>query len=396
MKPRLLIIHNRFVIGGPALDTIPLAYHLKDDFDIHILYGCKEKDELEPWFLLERYKGLKLVKIESLQRSPNIFKDYQAYRFIRKYIRSFQPNIIHTHGAKAGLIGRLAAKKSKVPSVHTFHGHLFHSYFPLFVSKLLTELERYLAKHTSKIIAISSVQQEDLKSILIIPGGKIKVIPLGIDYIDCLNNTHFVQAFKRTYKIDPETICIGMLGRIVPIKNPIFFLEVAKHIIETNRGEDIRFFIVGDGTEKSKMLQFLKDQNLTYTETTEKAPFVFTSWVQNIQEILVGMDIVVLTSLNEGTPMSLIEAQMCAKPVVAVKVGGVQDTMQDTETGFLVDAHDVKKFAEVTIRLINNRSLRECMGRKGEVFAKNKFSKEQEVKAFKEVYNSLLNKTCIN
>ena len=126
--PRLIIILNRFVIGGQAVDTIPLAWHLSNDFDILILYGEKEKDEVEPQFLLEQYPGLRLKKIKTLQRSINPFYDVVAFFSVLRTIINFKANIVHTHGAKSGFIGRLAAFMAGVPVIiHTFHGHFFHS-----------------------------------------------------------------------------------------------------------------------------------------------------------------------------------------------------------------------------------------------------------------------------
>lgn len=390
MKPRLLIIHNRLVVGGPALDTIPLAYHLRDDFEIHILYGNKEDDETEPSFLLEKYKGLKLVKIPSLQRSPHPFRDFLSYKAIKKYILAFKPDIIHTHGAKVGVFGRLAASSAKVPFVlHTFHGHLFHSYFNRFLSGGLVYVERWLLKLTHHIIAISKTQKQELESILKIKDtDKVKLIPLGVDYIDQSMQPHYKQAFRRTYKLDEETVCIGLLGRLVPIKNTDFFIDTVEQVLKKSPVR-VKFFVVGDGNEKGNMMYRLQQKQIAFTESAhEDAPVVFTSWIQNIQNILAGLDIVVLTSHNEGTPMSLIEAQLAGKPVVAVNVGGVKDTMIAGETGFLIDKHIVNEFAEAVIRLAEDISLRKEMGKKAMQFAVQAFSKEKEVSSLTVLYNS--------
>jgi len=390
MKPRLLIIHNRLVVGGPALDTIPLAYHLRNDFDIHILYGNKEEDETEPTYLLEKYSGLKMVKIQSLYRSPHPIRDYLSYRFIKKYIRSFNPQIVHTHGAKVGVFGRRAASKAKVPFIlHTFHGHLFHSYFNKLLSSSLILIERRLLKYTNHIIAISKTQQQDLKLFLRIDDrNKIKLIPLGVDYIDQSMQTHYKQAFRRTYKLTDATVSIGILGRLVEVKNLGFFIEVVEEVLK-NCGANIRFFVTGDGLEKNAMMEQLKKRKIKFSESPhDEAPVIFTSWVQNIQNVLAGLDIVVLTSHNEGTPMSLIEAQLSGKPVVAVNVGGVSDTMIDGETGILIATHDVKNFSKAVIRLIEDKLLRAELGENAKIFATKSFSKENEVNSFKALYNS--------
>src|SRR5687768_7985377 len=142
MNPRLLIIINRFVIGGQAADTIPLLYHLKDKYLIKVIYGEKEADEIEPLFLLQQYPGLDLQKMPSLKRSINPFADVISTFRMYKLIKAFKPDIVHTHGAKSGLTGRIAAKIwGKAVLVHTFHGHLFHSYFNAFTTKAIIQTE---------------------------------------------------------------------------------------------------------------------------------------------------------------------------------------------------------------------------------------------------------------
>jgi glycosyltransferase involved in cell wall biosynthesis len=390
MKPKLLIIHNRLVVGGPALDLIPLAHYLQNDFEIHFMYGCKEKDETEPSFLLEKYSGIKLVKIHSLQRSLFPLKDFTAYNAIAQHIKAFRPDIVHTHGAKVGLLGRLAAHRAKVPLiVHTYHGHLFHSYFNRFFTGLLISLEKKLFKITDIIIAISQTQKKDIETTLDVKDSKkIRVVPLGVDYVDGASREHYRQAFKRTYQLGNETICIGMLGRMVPIKRPLLFLQVSALMLKQPGGQRLKFFVVGEGSELPAMKHYLKQQQVRYTEHNEDCPVVFTSWIQNIQNVLEGMDIVVLTSLNEGTPLSLIEAQLCGKPVVAPDVGGISDTMVDGETGFLLKGHDVREFAGAIERLVNDEQLRDQMGEKGRQFASSSFSKEKEVERMREIYLS--------
>ncbi len=388
MKQKLLIIHNRLVIGGPALDTIPLAHHLEDEFDIHILYGCKEKDETEPSFLLNKYPKLKLINIPHLKRKPDVVNDLKAYKFIQNHIRQYKPNIVHTHGAKVGLLGRLAAKRSGVKRiVHTFHGHLFHSYFNRFVSSLLVILERKLTRYTDIIIAISRSQAEELSKLLRISvADKLRIVPLGVDYIDPHLSDHYLQAFKRQYQLEANTACIGLLGRMVSIKNPVFFLKVAQYVLQTYNSTPVKFFIVGDGDELPNMKQYLNSNNIAYSETQADKPIVFTSWVHNIQNILEGLDIVALTSFNEGTPLSLIEAQICGKPVVAVNVGGVKDTMIPNETGILIEHHNIKKFGDALILLIKDEVLRKEMGVKAKKFATANFSKQKEAVLLRSIY----------
>ena len=180
-KPRLLIILNRFVIGGQAVDTIPLAWYLKDVFDILIIYGEKEIDEIEPTFLLEKYKGLQLKKIRHLRRSINPLTDLIAFFRVLGAINTFRADIVHTHGAKSGFIGRLSAWLSGVPVIiHTFHGHFFHSYFSKAVSRSIAIVERAVGKITTSAIALSTNQKNELVEVYkILPASKINIVPLG-------------------------------------------------------------------------------------------------------------------------------------------------------------------------------------------------------------------------
>jgi glycosyltransferase involved in cell wall biosynthesis len=163
---------------------------------------------------------------------------------------------------------------------------------------------------------------------------------------------------------------------------------VVEYILK-NSAYRVKFFIAGDGYEKPAMKRRMQERNIEFTDSSQgDEPVVFTSWIQNIQNVLEGMDIVVLTSFNEGTPMSLIEAQLCGIPVIAVNVGGVKDTMIADETGFLINGHDLNQFGEALIRLIANKALRDAMGEKARKFASASFSKEKEIQNFRKLYLS--------
>jgi glycosyltransferase involved in cell wall biosynthesis len=393
MKPRLLIILGRFVIGGHASDTIPLAYRLRHDFDILILYGDKEPDEVEPWFMLQHYPGLQLKPIKRMKRSINPFNDFFTFFEIRQIIRQFKPAIVHTHGAKSGFLGRLAAATLHIPVVvHTFHGHLFHSYFNPLVTRLLIAVEKWLASKSTCLIALGQKQLAEIQVQLRLPASILKVIPLGIDYINPTLAQQNRIAFRQDYQLPEETIAVGIVGRLVPIKNFPFFVAVVASYLQQYQDKQVVFFIIGDGQEKASIEQQLMEKNIPFThqKNAHTAKVFFTSWITDAQQAIDGLDVVVLTSFNEGTPFSLIEAQFCGKPVVAVNVGGVADTLQDNETGFLVAPGNVAAFAEKIHVLAVDEGLRHRMGKKGVEWVQARFSKEAEVKAFTELYLSSL------
>ncbi|MEP6683355.1 MAG: glycosyltransferase [Parafilimonas sp.] len=393
MKPRLLIITNRLIVGGISNDIIPLAYYLRSNFEILILHGEKEKSEADANFLLNNYPGLNIKKIPSFQKQTNPIKDTMAWFAILKEIKGFNADIVHTHGAKSGFLGRLAAYKHKVPSIlHTYHGHHFHSYYNGFISSFLLKIEKRLARITTKIIAISEWQTKELTEIYsIIPAKKIRTIPIGIE--DGKKNIDPVKQrclFRKKYAVEEDVIAIGIAGRIVAIKNLKLFIQVAAKLLSSS-SKKLCFFIIGDGILKKQIEKECTTLNIHYTENTgEKANIIFTSWIEDIMPAMHAMDIVALTSNNEGTPMSLIEAQFCGKPVVATNAGGVRDIVLNNETGFLAEPGDAEMLYQKLKLLVENNELRNTMGNKAAEFARSNFSKQKEIESYNQLYKSLL------
>ncbi len=392
--PRLLIILNRFVIGGQAVDTLPLAYFLQKDFEILILYGEKEKDEIEPTFLLEKYPGLQLQKVQYLKRAVNPFVDIAAFCQLFTAILKFKPHIVHTHGAKSGILGRSAAFLAGVPVIiHTFHGHLFHSYFSKSVTRLVILIERFLAKFTTGFIALSNSQYSDLvERFKIATASKLKIIPLGFINDDLQAKNLLRIDFRKKYNLKDDDVAIGIVGRIVPVKNHFFFADVANKILKEHAVQNTAFFIIGDGDLKMELEQYFEKAHVPYSEKeiSDENRVVFTSWLTNIPEVMSGLDIVVLTSLNEGTPLSLIEAQAYGKPVVATNVGGVSDTLIKNVTGFCIEKNDLNEFVSKVFLLVNDAAKRIEMGEAGAKFINQKFSKQKEIDMTKDFYFSLL------
>jgi len=393
-KPRLLIILNRFVIAGQAADIIPLAWYLKPDFEILILYGEKEKDQVEPLFLLQKYPGLDLKKIRYIRRSLNPFIDILAFFHILTVIVNFKAHIVHTHGSKTGFLGRLAAWVTGVPVIiHTFHGHFFHSYFSKRISFFIAGIERAVGKITTCVVSLSNSQKDELANkYKILPASKIVVIPLGLAFDNNNNSAVSEENFRKTYNLQKDDVAIGIVGRIVPIKNHSFFVKVVRYILTETVTNPPAFFIIGDGNLRDEVKNELHQKNISFSNKTinPQTRVIFTSWLTNIDEVMNGLDIVVLTSLNEGTPLSVIEAQFFKKPVVSTNAGGVKDTMQNDITGFIVEQNDIAAFCKKLCVLINDQDLRKKMGEAGNKFVSGKFSKQEEVTSTKNLYLSLL------
>lgn len=385
--PKVLRIINRFNIGGPTYNATFLTRYLSDDFETLLVGGLPEPDETDSLHIPRSY-GLEPVLIEEMKRLPDLASDRAAYKRLKEIIQDFKPDIVHTHAAKAGALGRKAARDCGVPViVHTYHGHVFHSYFGKIKTALYKFIERRLARQSDGIIAISPLQKEELAAVhKICDTHKIRVIPLGFD----LGRFQEQLASKRlhtreTYEIADDQIAVAIVGRLAPVKNHGMFLDALTLLLE--KGIRARFFIVGDGSERTQIENRVHELNARYGPCIE-----MTSWITDIATFNAGMDIICLTSDNEGTPVSLIEAQACNLPVISTDVGGVRDIVQDGETGFVVPRKDVAAFAEKLELLILNKEIREKMSQNGWNFVREQFHYTTLVANMESYYRELLAK----
>ncbi len=384
--PKVLRIINRFNIGGPTYNATFSTKYLSESSEAKLVGGLPEKDEADSLYILKEY-GVDPVLIPEMKRTPSFSSDKKAYKKLKEIIEEYQPDIVHTHSAKAGALGRRAAKACGVPIiVHTFHGHVFHSYFGNFQSKIFQFLERRLARISTGIIAIRTVQKEELADTYhICSAEKIKVIPLGIDLSKFEINKEQNRASTRSKYNLEDKVAVAIIGRLAPIKNHSLFLDVIESLCE--RGIFANYFIVGDGQEKNAVFARAEQLKERYNVSIE-----MTGWVKNIGEFNAGMDVICLTSDNEGTPVSLIEAQANNLPVVTTDVGGVRDIVQDGETGFIVPPKNVNQFAEKLGFLIENQEIRQKMSQNGWNYVKEKFHYTTLVKNMEEYYLELIEK----
>jgi glycosyltransferase involved in cell wall biosynthesis len=387
--PRVLRIINRFNIGGPTYNATFLSVFLSDDFETLLVGGLPEPDEEDSLYIPKKY-GVKPLLISELQRTPNFKSDRIAYKKLKEIIREFKPDIVHTHASKAGALGRKAALACNVPVIiHTFHGHVFHSYFGRLKTTLFQFIERRLAAKTTKIIAISPLQKEELSAVYhICKPEKISVIPLGFDLEQFQENlTEKRRITRANYQLSENEVAVAIVGRLAPIKNHALFLAVIELLAQKKC--TARFFIVGDGMEKEQIAKEVKRLHETFGVSIE-----MTSWIKDIATFNAGMDVMCLTSNNEGTPVSLIEAQACNLPVVSTDVGGVKDILIPGETGFIVPKNDPNAFARALEKLIESKELRAEMSEKSWTFVKNKFHYRNLVAQTEALYRELLqNKT---
>lgn len=387
-KIKVLRIINRFNIGGPTYNATFLTRYLGDEYETKLIGGLPEPGEADSLFILEKY-GVKPELIEELKREPNPASDRKAYRRIKKIIEEFQPDIVHTHASKAGAIGRKAAAACNVPViVHTFHGHVFHSYFGKIKTRIFKEIEKNLARKSDGIIAISEQQKKELViDHRICEADKIKVIPLGFDLTPFqLKQAENRGATREEFGISEDEVAIGIIGRLVPIKDHNFFLDTIDQVLEKST-KKLKIFIVGDGTERELIASRVEELNKKHG-----GKIVMTSWIRDIASFNAGMDIICLTSKNEGTPVSLIEAQAANIPVISTNVGGVKDIIRNQETGIIVDERDCDLYANELLELVENEKKRQKMSQNGWKHVEERFHYTTLVQNVDEFYKELLKK----
>lgn len=392
--PKVLRIHNRLIIGGPAINVTYLTRFMAPEFETKLVIGGKDDHEQDA-IHLTRDLGIGATVVNEMRRDIHPLQDGIAYEKIKKIIEEYKPDVVHTHAAKAGVIGRLAAEACNVPViVHTFHGHVFHSYFNKWKTNMFIQIERYLAKKSTGIVAISASQKHELADIYkICPPEKLQVIPLGLDLDKFQVNKESKRIdFRKKYFIEDDEIAIGVIGRVVPIKNHALFVAAAKKLVAATT-KKVRFIIIGDGDMRPQMEADFKAAEIDYTyfpDKAKKATAICTSWLTAMDEVLAGLDIVALTSNNEGTPVSLIEAQAAGKPVVSTNVGGVADVVVDNQCGYITEPGNADEFAEKLLLLVENDCQRKAFGEYGCNYVSEKFSYQRLVRDMSDYYHKLI------
>lgn len=393
--PRILRIANRFNLGGPTFNVAYLTKYLPDNYETLLIGGDREENEASSSHILADL-GIEPVIIPEMKREISLGVDMAAYRAIEKIIDDFKPDIVHTHASKPGAIGRLAAHNRKVPViVHTFHGHYFHSYFNKLKTNMFKQIERSLAKRTSKIIAISEIQKHELSiEHKIAPPEKFEVVPLGFDLDRFRTDTESKRKeFRAEFNVTDDEIAVGIIGRLVDVKDHKYFLRLCKHVLDKTT-KNVRFFIIGDGEMRTELEEFCNEINIEFNAHPNYLPahakLTFCSWRTDIDRINAGLDIVVLTSKNEGTPVSLIEAQASGTPVVSTNVGGVENVVEHNVTGLLAEQSDELKMAENLMSLIESDRQRLEMSGKGWSHVGEKFHYSQLTSKMDSLYQQLL------
>ena len=385
---------HRINVGGPTYHAGFLTKYLdKNKFETLLLSGQINNEEASGQYILDDMK-VNVKYLKNMYRKINVINDIRAYFELKKIIKDFKPDIVHTHAAKSGALGRLAALSQNVPVIiHTFHGHIFHSYFGFLKTTFYKLIEKFLAKKSSKIIAISKNQKQELSSTYkICKPEHISVINLGFDLNKFSKNKNYKRSvFRKEYNISKDEIAIGIVGRLTQIKNQKLFIDLIEKI-NSSSSCNVKSFIIGDGEDFNFLKKYASSKQLIFSTPDEKydnQKLVFTSWRKDMDYVYNGLDIVCLTSLNEGTPVTLIEAQASGKPVVSTNVGGVVDVLIDGKSGFVVKNNNLEDLYNKTLMLINDKKMRINFSSFGQKYVNQKFSYKRLVLDIENLYLNL-------
>lgn len=372
---RVMRIIARMNIGGPAVQVAGLMRRFDSvKFNQQLYTGYCGADEAD--YLEMVASDVEAIRITGLGRRVSFRGDVKAFTALVKAIRDFKPDVIHTHTAKAGFLGRLASIISLHPSilVHTYHGHLLNGYFGKFQCSLVILAEKLLGLFTDELLAVGNKVRKDLLKAGI---GKVEnfgLMPPGLEIAILPNKSESMNALG----LNPLKLQCGYIGRVTRIKRPDRFLDTVSEI--KSRGLEIDFFIAGDG----ELLDYCKERI-----DREKLPVKILGWQPNIEKILAVSDLIILTSDNEGTPLSLIQAGMAGIPVVATNVGSVSEVVLDGVTG-IVCPLDVMSIANAIEKLAVDRALRNQLSYEARKFTLANFGVSRLAHDHEELYQRLL------
>jgi glycosyltransferase involved in cell wall biosynthesis len=345
---KVVIIHNRAVVGGPSVAIAETIKKLNHQFEFFLIVGKPLPDEQDAMYMFEGIENMKVIYLESMKRKPSVIGDWQAYTKLKKTIKMLSPDVVHTHGTKPGILGRWIAYSLGVKTiVHTFHGHIFTGYFNKLLSKIIIKVEQWLAKKTTHIIVLSKVLEHDLvHKFKIAPAHKVHIIPLQFNLEPFRQEMQKKRLdFRQKYNIHKDEVVVSFVGRLTAIKNASMFIDVIKEIDKRGNLQRYRFLIIGDGIEKKALQSKLKFASISYgsfdTINYNKHAVIFTSWIKDMSAAMAATDILCITSINEGTPVCVIEAMSAEVCVIATNVGSLSEMIDNEQDGFLVALNDV-------------------------------------------------------
>ncbi|HEV8462958.1 MAG TPA: glycosyltransferase family 4 protein [Gaiellaceae bacterium] len=384
-RTRILRVIARLNMGGPALHVSYLTKGLESrGYDTTLVAGKLARGEDTMSFVAEEL-GVQVVPIGDLHREISPIYDPVAVSRLVQEIRRVRPHILHTHTAKAGAVGRAAALlagDARPPVVvHTYHGHVLRGYFDPVRTQIFRETERALARHTTRLIAVGPEVRDDLVELGVAPAEKFSVIRLGIDLESRVLSADRRAEYRRLFGIPEERFVVGWIGRMTAIKRVPDILAAFKEL--RGRGVDATLCLVGDGPDRDEMEQLANDLGIVRDT-------LFVGYQRDVAPYYAFFDTLLLPSANEGTPVVAIESLAGSRPVVATRVGGIPDVVDDGGDGFLVEVGDVSGLADRLEQLARDPELRKRMGEAGRERVIPRYRVERLVDDVDALYRELL------
>lgn len=371
---RVLRLIARMNVGGPALQVVAMS-RLINTNEVEQLVLCGSVAEGEEDYVDLRAPDVKVTKVPGLGRSVRGLGDLKAFLFVVKEIRRFRPDIVHTHTAKAGVLGRVAAIVTRVPvKVHTFHGHLLHGYFSPNITRVVVTVERLLAKRTTQLIAVGERVRDDLLAAGIGRPEQFMIVAPGV--VDPVPPDRKIA--RSTFDLSDDSVAIFFVGRLTKIKRAERFVALAADTVEAL--PNATFVIVGDGPDRSELEKLAAPLGERLR---------FAGWSADMPSVYAAADLMVLTSDNEGMPVALIEAAMQGVPAVSTDVGSVRQVVCDGTSGTLVGVNDAKGLVDAVVSLASNSAKRAVFGQAARAHAKAKFSEQRLADDISTIYKSL-------
>ena len=383
---KVLRVIARLNVGGPALHVAYLTAGLAErGYDTTLVAGTIARGEESMAFVADAH-NVHVETLSDLHREISPIRDLRAILRLARLIRRERPAILHTHTAKAGAVGRIAALlagDARPPIVvHTFHGHVLRGYFGRTMTFGFRTLERWLARTTTSLVAVSPEVRDDLVALRVAPASKFTVVRLGIDLAHRIAGDGAQRReTRRQMGLRDDAFVVGWVGRMTAVKNTDSLVRALQALVDL--GVDARLLLVGDGPDRDHLERYAHELGVMKR-------CLFLGYQEDVARFYDAIDALVLPSVNEGTPVSVIEALAAERPAVATRVGGTPDIIRDGIDGFLVDPADPGELAERLAELARDATRRAAMGAAGRARVLERYAVSRLIDDIDRLYRELL------
>lgn len=363
--------------GSPDIVRTTCAYLDKNQFDVTLVSGPTEHFTRRTEDFIKGF-GDKYIVVKPLRRSVGLFHDWRAFWQLYCLCKRGKFDIVHTHTAKAGILGRLAARMAGVPVViHTPHGHNFYGYFNPIFSRFVVIMERIFSMFTDKIICMTALELNDFKKYRAANPKKLALIYQGLELRKYTDGPVDKEGLRESLSLKEGETVVGFLGRLEPIKGADIFVEAGAYVAKFFR--KTKFLVIGEGSLRENLERKVVELGVRHK-------FIFTGWREDVAQLLSVIDLLVLPSRNEAVGIALIEAQAAGVPVVATRVGGIPEVVNENFTGLLVPPKDPARLAAAINTLLVNPEKRMRMGERAKEWANGRFMVDEMIDKTSHLY----------